>query len=88
VSRRVEARADVRALEATKDPVALAQVQRRLALTNRSDVTPPAILFTWFGSHPTSPQRIALARTWSKENQATPVPDLAGVRLLAVPEGP
>jgi STE24 endopeptidase len=88
VSRRVEARADVRALEATSDPVALAQVQRRLALTNRSDVTPPALLFTWFGTHPTSPQRIALARTWSQANDGATVPDLAGTPLLTPSKGP
>jgi STE24 endopeptidase len=88
VSRRVETRADIRALEATNDPVALAQVQRRLALTNRSDVTPPAVLFAWFGTHPTSPERIALARAWSAANDGVTIPDLAGRPLLTPPKAP
>lgn len=88
VSRRVEARADVRALDATKDPLALAQVQRRLALTNKSDVTPPANLYAWFGTHPTAPQRIGLARAWSRANDGGPVPDLAGTPLAAAPGRP
>jgi STE24 endopeptidase len=88
VSRRVETRADIRALEATNDPVALAQVQRRLALTNRSDVTPPAALYAWFGTHPTAPQRIALARAWSAANDGPSIPDLAGRPLLTVTKAP
>jgi STE24 endopeptidase len=65
VSRRIEARADVAALELTRDPAAFVAMQRRLAVTNLSPLDPPAVLFGLFSSHPTAPQRIALARQWA-----------------------
>ena len=73
VSRKVEARADVHALDLTEDPGTFVAMQRRLALTNLSDVDPPVALHTWFGTHPTAPQRIALARTWA-QNRGVSVP--------------
>jgi STE24 endopeptidase len=76
VSRRIEARADVASLELTRDPAAFVAMQRRLAVTNLSDLDPPALLFWLFSSHPTAPQRIALAREWALL-QGLPVP--AGV---------
>ena len=66
VSRQVEARADVRALELTADPGAFSAMQRRLAATNLSDPTPPAAWQVFFGSHPTAAQRIALAEDWGR----------------------
>jgi STE24 endopeptidase len=66
VSRRLEARADVHALDLTQDPATFAAMQRRLALTNLSDLDPPPVLFGLFSSHPTAPQRIALARSWAR----------------------
>jgi STE24 endopeptidase len=65
VSRRIEARADVHALNLTQDPATFAAMQRRLALTNLADLDPPPVLFVGFASHPTAPQRIAMARTWA-----------------------
>jgi STE24 endopeptidase len=77
VSRRIEARADVHALELTRDPSTLVRMQHRLTLTNISDPDPPSWVQTVFGSHPTGPQRIALARQWARE-RGLPVPaDLA-----------
>ena len=66
VSRQIEARADVRALELTQDPGAFTDMQRRLAATNLSDPTPPAAWQWFFGSHPTAAQRIALATDWAR----------------------
>ncbi|MCV2491334.1 M48 family metallopeptidase [Geodermatophilus sp. YIM 151500] len=66
VSRNVEARADVRALELTADPDAFVAMQRRLALTNLSDPDPPEAWQWFFGSHPTAPQRVALALDWAR----------------------
>lgn len=66
ISRRLEARADVHALDLTRDPETFIAMQRRLALVNRSDLEPPVLLHTWFGTHPTTPERIALARTWAR----------------------
>jgi len=61
ISRRIETRADVDALEATQDPAAFIEVQKELARRSLGDPTPPAWSQFWFGSHPTTLQRIALA---------------------------
>lgn len=66
VSRRLETRADVHALDLTADPATFALMQRRLAVSNLSDLTPPVLAFVLFASHPTGPQRIALARDWAR----------------------
>ncbi|MFC4786596.1 M48 family metallopeptidase [Nocardioides sp. MAHUQ-72] len=62
VSRMIETRADVDALEATHDPTAFEAMQRELALKSLADPTPPAWSQLWFGSHPTTLTRIAIAR--------------------------
>jgi STE24 endopeptidase len=77
VSRQVEARADVVALDLTRDPATFTRMQRTLALTALSDVDPPPLLYLWFASHPTAPGRIALARTWAAANDEPTPPDLA-----------
>lgn len=66
ISRRIETRADVDALKATGDPVAFIEMQRRLALTSLSDPTPPPWAQVWFGSHPTTLERIAVAATFGR----------------------
>ena len=66
VSRRVEARADVHALELTRDPETFIALQKRLAIENLSDLDPPPLVYVLFASHPTAPQRIALAREWQR----------------------
>jgi Zn-dependent protease with chaperone function len=62
ISRRIETRADVDALEATDDPAAFIEVQKELARRSLGDPTPPAWSQFWFGSHPTTLSRIALAQ--------------------------
>jgi STE24 endopeptidase len=69
VSRQIETRADVDALAATDDPDAFEEMQRQLALRSFSDPTPPAWSQFWFGSHPTSLQRIAIARQFARNEQ-------------------
>ena len=71
LSRHIEARADVHALDLTRDPATFIAMQRRLARTNLADLDPPLFSYLWFASHPTPPERIALARRWSHENAAT-----------------
>lgn len=73
VSRRIEARADVHALDLTRDPALFARTQRTLATSNLSDLDPSSFVYGMFSSHPTSPERIALARTWARQ-QGVPVP--------------
>ncbi len=64
VSRTIEARADRDALAFTDDVSSFVQVQRELALRSLADPTPPRLTQFWFGSHPTSLQRVGLARLW------------------------
>ena len=66
ISRRIETRADMASLSATHDPEAFAKVQKQLALTSLSDPTPYAFSQFWFGSHPTTLQRIALAERFAR----------------------
>jgi STE24 endopeptidase len=61
LSRRIETRADVASLEATRNPDAFIRMQRQLDLHSLSD-DPPAWSEFWFGSHPTTLQRIAIAQ--------------------------
>ncbi|GHH62798.1 Ste24 endopeptidase [Streptosporangium violaceochromogenes] len=68
VGRHVEARADAHALDLTRDPGTFAAMQRRLAVTNISDLSPNLIEYLIYASHPTAPQRIAMARSWALLN--------------------
>ncbi|HEX8004384.1 MAG TPA: M48 family metallopeptidase [Mycobacteriales bacterium] len=70
VSRRVEARADVHSLELTGDVATFVESEKRLAVTNLSDLDPHPLAYAWFFSHPTSPERIALARAWAEQRAA------------------
>jgi len=60
LSRQVETRADVDGLRTTRDLTAFVQLQRTLDARSLTDPTPPALSQWWFGSHPTSLQRIAI----------------------------
>lgn len=64
ISRAVEARADRESLAATGDRAAFERVHERLAVRSLADPEPPAWSQFWFGSHPTSLERIGLARGW------------------------
>ncbi|MFC7643581.1 M48 family metallopeptidase [Streptosporangium lutulentum] len=73
ISRHIEARADVHALNLTRDPATFISMQKRLAIANISDLSPDAFEYFLYSSHPTTPQRIALARSWAQLN-GLPVP--------------
>lgn len=77
VSRRIEARADVHALDLTADPSTFAAAQRTLALANLSDLDPGPVRYGYFFTHPTAPQRIAMARDWARLHGVTPPASLA-----------
>jgi STE24 endopeptidase len=62
VSRAIEARADRVSLETTRDYRGFEQMQAQLATRSLSDDDPPRWSQYWFGSHPTTLQRIGLAR--------------------------
>ncbi|MBB6552983.1 M48 family metallopeptidase [Nonomuraea rubra] len=68
ISRHIEARADVHALDLTGDPAMFIAMQKRLAITNISDLSPDAVEYVLYASHPSGPERIAMARAWAKLN--------------------
>ncbi|MEU3163300.1 M48 family metallopeptidase [Streptosporangium sp. NPDC006930] len=68
VSRHIEARADLHALDLTRDPATFVAMQKRLAVTNISDLSPDFVEYVLYVSHPTAPQRIAMARSWAGLN--------------------
>ena len=66
VSRRVEARADVHALDLTRDPATFVATQQRLAVSNLSDLEPHPVAYAFFATHPGVTERLALAREWQR----------------------
>jgi STE24 endopeptidase len=66
VSRHIEARADLNALDLTADPETFIAMQQRLAGTNLAEPDPPAAWQWFFGSHPTARQRVGMAEDWIK----------------------
>jgi STE24 endopeptidase len=75
LSRRIETRADVASLEATRDPAAFVRMQRELDLHSLSD-DPPAWSEFWFGSHPTTLERIAIAQQLGRRFGVPVAPDV------------
>ncbi len=70
LSRLIETRADVDSLQTTRNPAAFIDMQRELALHSLSD-QPPAWSQFWFGSHPTTLERIAIARRLGEQQAAS-----------------
>ena len=68
MSRRIERRADRHCLDLTADPTTVARMHRSLAVTNMAALRPPRLRHLWFGTHPTSPERIADARAWARDH--------------------
>lgn len=66
VSRRIEARADLHALQLTGDVGTFITVERRLSVTNLNDLRPGFVAES-FATHPTGPERIALARAFARQ---------------------
>lgn len=66
VSRRIEVRADVHALDLTRDPSTFIATQKRLALSNLSDLDPHPLAYAFFATHPGVVQRLSLAREWDR----------------------
>jgi STE24 endopeptidase len=75
LSRLIETRADVASLEATRDPGAFVRMQRELDLHSLSD-DPPAWSEFWFGSHPTTLERIAIAEQLGRRFGVPIAPDV------------
>jgi len=62
LSRGVEARADQFSLELAGEPESFIAFQRRIAVTNVSDPDPPAVARFLLGTHPSTMERIGLAK--------------------------
>lgn len=71
VSRHVEARADAHALNLTRDPETFIAMQKRLAISNISDLSPNTVEYLLYASHPSAPERIAMARSWASGQQGS-----------------
>jgi STE24 endopeptidase len=72
LSRQIEASADTFALELTHDPRALIAVQRRLALSNVADPSPPGIVTALIGTHPSTTERIGAALAYERQAGEAP----------------
>jgi STE24 endopeptidase len=68
ISRHIEARADAHSLRLSHDPQTFIQAQRDLALSGLDDLKPNQALYVLFFSHPSGPQRIAMARNYERQH--------------------
>ena len=68
VSRRYEAEADWRALNATRDPAAYTSLFQEFGRASLEEPNPPLLHYLWLENHPSLTQRIALAQAWSARN--------------------
>jgi STE24 endopeptidase len=65
VSRRYEAEADWRALQATRDPASAVKLFRAFGRYDLQQPDPPVWSYIWIDNHPTLAQRIAMVRAWA-----------------------
>jgi STE24 endopeptidase len=68
ISRHIEARADAHSLQLTHDPSTYIAAQKKLAIAGLDDLEPSPVLYAFFFSHPSPPQRLAMARDWARQH--------------------
>jgi STE24 endopeptidase len=68
VSRRYEAEADWRSLNATRDPASTRKLFETFERTSLDNPSPPTWDYLWLETHPTLAQRIAMVEQWRKRN--------------------
>ncbi|MBC6462439.1 M48 family metallopeptidase [Actinomadura sp. HBU206391] len=78
VSRRIEARADAHALDLTGDAATFTRMQRALSVRNLSDLRPNPLEYALWSTHPSGPERIAMARNWARLHGRPDPPPLTG----------
>jgi STE24 endopeptidase len=66
ISRRMEAEADWKALQVTRDPGALEGLMRGFSETSLGDPDPPGWVQLMLGTHPTLADRVAMARAFAE----------------------
>jgi STE24 endopeptidase len=69
ISRRYEAEADWRSLNATRDPASARKLFQTFERTSLDDPSPPLWDYLWLENHPTLMQRIAMAEQWRERNR-------------------
>ena len=69
ISRRMEAEADWKALQVTRDPASLEKLMVGLSETSLGDPAPPGWAGLLLGTHPSLADRVAMARAWAERNQ-------------------
>jgi STE24 endopeptidase len=72
VSRRYEAEADWRSLNATRDPGSMQRLFEGFQRTSLDQPSPPVWDYLWLENHPTLMQRIAMAQRWRERESAGP----------------
>jgi STE24 endopeptidase len=77
VSRRIEARADMHALDLTRDPETYVRMQRSLSARNLDELSPNPLEYALWNNHPTGPERIAMGRDWARLHHVPVPPPLA-----------
>ncbi len=78
VSRRIESRADVHALDLTRDPDTYGRMQRSLSVRNLDELSPNPFEYGMWNTHPTGPERLAMGREWARLHHVPVPPPLAG----------
>jgi STE24 endopeptidase len=71
ISRRMEAEADWKALESTRDPAAMRGLMRGFAKTSLGSPSPPTWTYILLQTHPTLEQRVAMAQAWAARSAST-----------------
>lgn len=69
MSRRMEVEADTEALCLTDDVDSFISVQKKLSLTNLSELHPRTLVYAFYYTHPTTLERIALAERHRNKNR-------------------
>jgi STE24 endopeptidase len=69
VSRRYEAEADWRALNATRDPASARKLFQSFERTSLQQPSPPTWDYLWLENHPTLMQRIAMTERWRERQR-------------------
>ena len=67
VSRRYEAEADWRALNATRDPASARKLFQSFERTSLEEPSPPLWDYLWLEDHPTLAQRMEMVEQWKKK---------------------
>ena len=69
ISRRMEAEADWKALQVTRDPASLEGLMVGFSETSLGDPDPPAWVQLMLGTHPSLADRVAMARAWTAQSE-------------------